>query len=268
MKDLDDRIATFDAAMIQFDEQRRVAHDLLAGDRRRVLEQIESEAEQLRRRARTTLEEELEQALSLDDDAESARRAVLEKVVPLFETELDRSDSSLDERMKRMVDAHAKRIGELNNMVRQTAASVMDVEFRGAEHIKAIEFRHEPYWITSNRIEMASPIPPGALDRFLLASTRKKRIRRRLQNEIETLVRRNVENLRWAARQNVEDAFRRLDAGLDQLFANSIETTRNVIIAARVRRLDQADRIEAESTAVQAVAQALSEVQSALLRLA
>jgi len=57
-------------------------------------------------------------------------------------------------------------------------------------------------------------------------------------------------------------------ASLDQLFADSIETTRSVIIAARDRRLDQADRIEAESAAAQEAAQVLSEVQSALLRLA
>lgn len=268
MKELDDRIATFDRATTKLDEQRRAVHDLLAGDRRRVLEQIESDAEDLRRRGRAALEAELERALSHEGDGESARRVVLEKVAPLFKTELDRSDSSLDERMKRTLGAHARRIDELHDLVRQTAASVMDVEFRGAEHIKAIEFRHEPYWVTSGRIEMASPIPPGALDRFLPASTRRKRIRKRLQNEIETLVRRNVENLRWAARQNVEDAFRRFDDALDQLFADSIETTGNVIVAARDRRLDQADRIEAETVAAQRSAQILSEVQSALLSFA
>jgi GTP-binding protein EngB required for normal cell division len=268
IKDLDGRLATFDRAMVEFDEQRRVAHDLLAGDRRRVLEQIESDAEELRRHARTALEAELDQTPSLENDGESARRAVLEKVAPLFETELERSGSSLDERMKRTLAAHAKRIDELNNTVRQTAASVMAIEFRRAEQITAIEYRHEPYWVTSNRVDMASPIAPGALDRFLPASTRKRRIRRRLQSEIETLVRRNVENLRWAARQNVEDAFRRFDAALDELFTDSIETTRNVIVAARDRRLNQADRIEAETSAVQSRAQVLSEVRSALLSLA
>jgi hypothetical protein len=268
LKELDDRIGTIEAAMIRFDDERRLAHDLLAGDRRRMLEQIETDADELRRRARTALEAALDQALRLGDDVESARAAVLATVSPLFEAELRRTGSSFQEKLARILDVHRNRIKELNELVRRTAADVMNVIFRAAEDLAAFEFRREPYWVTSNRIDMASPIPPGMFDRFLPGSVRKARVRRRLLQEIDTIVRRNVENLRWATRQNVEDAFRRYDAELEETLTSSIDATRNVVMVARDRRLNQADRVETEIAAVEASAAALSDIQAALRGLA
>ena len=59
MEDLSRRIAKFDLALAQFDDKRRVLGDLLAGDRERMLEQIEKDAEELPLKSMSRLKERL-----------------------------------------------------------------------------------------------------------------------------------------------------------------------------------------------------------------
>src|SRR5438876_5287427 len=55
------------------------------------------------------------------------------------------------------------------------------------------------------------------------------RMRKRLLDEIDAVVIRNVENLRWATRQNLEDSFRRFGAELDERLAMSLAATRGAM---------------------------------------
>jgi hypothetical protein len=115
---LSERIATFDAALAEFGDQHRVLRDLLAGDRQRTLEQIESDAEQLRLRARIALEGELDRALARGDDGDAARNAILSIVPGYFETELGRISPSFQERLAAILDVHRQRMNELIELVR------------------------------------------------------------------------------------------------------------------------------------------------------
>jgi hypothetical protein len=54
-------------------------------------------------------------------------------------------------------------------------------------------------------------------------------LRRRLVEEIEAALLRNVENLRWATRQNLEDTFRRFGADLDERLGLSLVATRGAM---------------------------------------
>jgi hypothetical protein len=72
------------------------------------------------------------------------------------------------------------------------------------------------------------------------------RIRRRLGQEIERLVQRNVENLRWATLRGLNETFRRFGAQLDQRLAQSLAVTQGVIEAALERRQARAGEIEPE----------------------
>ena len=88
VEDLEQRMATFDEAAKQFDEERRTANDLLAGDRLRALQELEAEAEQLRVQARAILERELDQALAADESSGGARKRLTATVAPFFDDAL------------------------------------------------------------------------------------------------------------------------------------------------------------------------------------
>ena len=231
--DLSERIATFDTALAQFGDQHRVLQDLLAGDRQRTLKQIESDAEELRLRARIALEGELDRALARGDDGDAARSAILSIVPGYFETELGRISPSFQERLMAILDLHRQRMNELIELVRRTAANLMNVTFRTTDDAEAPEFRHEPYWILCGQMATLNPIEPGAFDSLLPPSVRKARVRKRLILEINTLVQRNVENLRWATRKNVEDAFRRFGCALEETLSTSVEATHGIMVVAR-----------------------------------
>ena len=75
VEDLERRMATFDEAAKRFDVERRNANDFLAGDRLRALQELETEAEALRARARAMLEGELDEALAAGDDSKPCESA-------------------------------------------------------------------------------------------------------------------------------------------------------------------------------------------------
>jgi hypothetical protein len=77
---------------------------------------------------------------------------------------------------------------------------------------------------------------------------------------------RNVENLRWATRKNVEDAFRRFGCALEETLSTSIEATRGIMVVARDHRLNQTDRIQTEVAAVEASKTILAKIQTELHR--
>jgi hypothetical protein len=264
MEDLNQRIESFDKALDRFNGERRVARDLLAGDRQRALEKIEVNAKELRRRARVALEAELDRTLARDGDVDAARNAILALVPVFFDAELDRMAASFSQHLTDVLEVHQERISDLVDFVRQTAADLMNVTLRDADHAKASEFRHEPYWVLSSRPETLLPIALGTFDRFHPKSIRKESIRMRLLIEIDTTVRRNVENLRWATRQNVEDALRRFGVALGDVLEDNLEATRGVLLVARDRRLNQADRVGTELAAIDASAVSLLKMQVVL----
>jgi hypothetical protein len=57
------------------------------------------------------------------------------------------------------------------------------------------------------------------------------------------LVRHNVENLRWATLQNLNDAFHRFGLTLDQRFQETIAATHGAIQAAYTKRKEHAEAI-------------------------
>jgi hypothetical protein len=232
-----------------------------------MLEEIETDAKELRLRARIALEGELDRALARGDDGNVTRSAILALVPLYFEAELGQISPSFQERLTAVLDVHRQRMNELVELVRRTAANLMNVTFRTTEDADALEFRHEPYWVLSGQMATLSPIAPGTFDGLLPRSARKARVRKRLIQEIDTLVQRNVENLRWATRKNVEDAFRRFGHALEETLRTNIEATRGIMVVARDHRLNQTDRIQTEIAAVEASKMILARVQAELHRL-
>src|SRR6266567_6044144 len=98
----------------------------------------------------------------------------------------------------------SRRADELITLVRQTAANLLEIPFHAPESSEAFEAKHDPFWVTAARTAELNPIPPGAFDQLLPPGIRKTRMRKRLLEEIDAVVIRNVENLRWATRQNIE----------------------------------------------------------------
>jgi GTPase SAR1 family protein len=251
--DLERRMAAFDEAAKQFEMERRSTADALAGDRRRGLQELEAEAERLRTQGRIVLQRELDRALAENEEPNAAREMFSLAIVAFFNEALQKVVSVVGERLTAIFRVHQCRADELIALVRRTAADLMEIPFRAPPGEEAFAPRHDPFWVTSPHSAVLNPIPPGAMDRFLPAPIRRKRVRERLVKEIDAVVIRNVENLRWATIQNFEDAFRRFGSELDERLAMSLSATRGAMKAALDRRTQHSRSLEAEIANGQAV---------------
>ena len=100
--------------------------------------------------------------------------------------------------------------------------------------------------------------------RLLPPSLRGKRVRRALLERIDTLARRNVENVRWALRQNIDDTFRRFGSELDAQLADMIAALHGATRSALAKRRERSPAIAAEVERLSALAEELTSVQALL----
>jgi GTP-binding protein EngB required for normal cell division len=264
LTDLEQRMALFDEAVSKFEAERRVAADLLAGDRVRAIEELEADAERLRIQGGEALVTELDQTLARNADAEQARAALAEMVVHFFDAALTETVAKVRKRLAVTLRAHQLRTDQLIAVVRRTAADLLQIPSYAPEGSEELEIRHDPFWVTRVRPELLGGIVPRVLDQFLPRATRQVRLRQRLLEEIDGVLLRNVENLRWATRQNLEDTFRRFGADLDERLALSLLATRGAMVAARDRRTQQSACIEAEIETMGVTLSRLNTIQTAL----
>jgi ribosome biogenesis GTPase A len=264
--DLERRMATFEEAAKRFEIERRNANDLLAGDRVRALQELETDAESLRVQASDILERELDGALAAGEDCNRARERLTAKVVPFFGGALREIIGRVGARLEEVLRVHQRRADELITLVRQTAANLLDIPFHAPESSGAFEVKREPFWVTTARTTELNPIPLGALDPFLPGGMRKARMRKRLLEEIDVVVIRNVENLRWATRQNMEDTFGRFGGELDERLAMSLDATRGAMRKALDQRKAHAEQIDSEIETKQRSLSDLGEIAETLAR--
>ena len=266
LEGLKQRMAAFDEAAKRFEAERRTAADVLAGDRLRVLQKLEAHAERLRAEGRVLLEGELDRTLASGASASAAKDAVTSATFTFFDAALKEVVQDVGEQLAAMFRVHQSRADELITEVRQTAADLLEIPFRGQDSREAFEPKRDPFWVTSAGTVTLSPISPDVIDRLLPSAMRRKRLRRRLLDEIDSLLMRNVENLRWATRQNLEDAFRKFAEELDERLAMSLVATQGAMKAAFDRRSQHSASVETEIANKKEASLRLSRIADALSR--
>jgi hypothetical protein len=90
------------------------------------------------------------------------------------------------------------------------------------------------------------PDPGRLLDRLLPKRLLRSRLQRRFAREVERLVMRNGENLRWAIMRGLDDTYRAAVERLEERLDDAIAGTRGVIGDAVARRRDQSFRVDPE----------------------
>jgi GTP-binding protein EngB required for normal cell division len=250
MAQLEQRLGLFDQKLQEAEQQRTVAGDLLEGDRKRLESLLEDQAEGLRKKSRAFLEGIVQRHLVQSRDLHSLELKVQEEManaIPaFFEHELGEVSRNFSLRVSEVFKSHQQRAGELIETMRKTASELFEVPYHSQDHALALETSRKPYWVQRQWDSTAAPIPPGALDGLLPSRLQQRRLHKRLLQQIESLVRHNVENLRWATLQNLDRSFRRFSADLEERLQETVVSIRKTIQRARSKREQQADSLEAE----------------------
>jgi hypothetical protein len=152
-------------------------------------------------------------------------------------------------------------VDELVTSIRQNAADLFDIGIVAREPTEATLLSRDPYWITQKWEVKLVVLPEALIDRLLPASIRQQRLRTQIAQTVAELVQRNVENLRWALLQAIDDAFRRFNMQVDERFGEVLAATKGAIEAALDLRRQQANRSQTELERLQRAAERLEELR-------
>lgn len=224
LEELEEKHRRFDAALLEAEQQRRFARDMLIGEQKRMAELVEAHAATLREQYRARLTDAAMAALSNDGSEAAAVEAMAALIAEEFPRELEATAAVLDDELAGRLRVHHENAARLIGSVRTAAAELFEVPYRvpTAEH--RFERRARAWWVRRDRSSSpVLPVPPEVVDRALPRVLRERRARARVEHQVENLVRANVENLRWSTLQDLDAAFRgfatELDTGLEEAVA-------------------------------------------------
>jgi GTP-binding protein EngB required for normal cell division len=266
--DLEARLQIFAGKLDAIKRERLAARDLMLGGKKRILAGLEDEAGALRKRCQRHIEETLLGSAAVSGDGALTERAIneaLEDIIPaFFERELGEATRAFEKQISEELRTHQIRADSLIETVRQTAAQLFEIPYHVPESAEAFRLMRKPYWVTHKWESAINPIPATWLDALFPASTRLGRIMRRVRHQIDALVVHNVENLRWAVLQSVEDAFRRYALEFDQRLQETISATTSAIQTAMKKRNECQNEVAPELRRLEDAAQRLRCLQTNL----
>jgi hypothetical protein len=236
---------TLDRKLADIERQRTAAQDLLDGDQRRTVEYLEKQAESLRQKTRHhlmgILREHCPTSGAEMPDQAAAEEALAAAIPGLFERELGEMSRTFDRYVTEVLKPHQQRAEELISGIRRTAADLLAIPYHAPEAAGIFQMKRRPYWVAHKWPSSLNPIPLEWTERLLPQSMRRARLINRLENQVDDLITRNVENLRWATLQNLNATFRQFSSGLKEQLALTLAATQGAIRAAWEKRQLQAD---------------------------
>lgn len=237
-EELNQKLALFNEKISEAERQKTLSSDMLAGDRKRLMQLLEEQSELLRKKSRQHLVGIMNGFLESGKEVkENDVRAAFSADIPVFfEKELGTMSDFFDKKVAEIITFHRKRADEIIGAVRKSASDVFDIPYHEHEGSVGMEFVREPYWVLHQWKSTLLPIPEDLIDRFLPRKRRERRIRKRLESQIEGLVLSNVENLRWSTLQNLDMTFRRFISNIDVEFKEIVEITKEAVNAAVQKR--------------------------------
>ena len=265
LHDLEKRLQVFDKELKSAQGQRTSAQDQLAGDSKRTLKLLEERAETLRQTSAKHLDRVVEESFATVKNGKINEKSVLdelaEEVTSFFQDSAEEVSRGFGDHVTETLRPHQQRADELIESIRRAAAELFDIPYHAPESSDAFEMKRRPHWVLRKRVPtLPIVVPEEALDKLLPARIRINRMKKRLSRQIDTLVRHNVENLRWATLQNLNDGFHRFALTLDQRFVETIAATHGAIEATYVKRREHAEAIMDDVARMEASAADLTKI--------
>lgn len=250
-EDLERRSARFDAHLEKMERERVYFRDRLAGDRNRLLAELDRLADALVEPATKALSacaaRVRSEAVAQTPSAELRRRiqsALSEEVEYVFGRAAKDIGGAMAHQFQILQDTHCREMETLIDRVRRTAADLFEVLCLEAVALDRLEAVREPRVIGQRMVTSFVEEAEVWLARMLPRRWQASRFDRQVNETIKYLVARNVEELRWTTRQNLDETLRTFQARMETQLEAVIEGIRGALRAA----LDRQARREAIGT--------------------
>jgi predicted GTPase len=249
-KTLEEKIKTFEESLRQASRDQVIIQDILEGDKKRVTVYLEDQAHTLREEAAIFLKDTMHKGVSMFSYGKSSKSRIQgawAESIPVF---FEQKQSEVNETVKsKLVDAlapHEQRTDGLIETLRKTAAELFQVPYRPLHSEDALEMARKPYWVLNTWNTEALP---------MLKS---------IDSRLDELVRRNVENLRWATLQNINISFARFASKIKTRLEETVTATKGAMEVAHFRKKKHGKTIAEEIKRLEQFADALTKLRGEL----
>ncbi|MCF8049740.1 MAG: dynamin family protein [Desulfobacterales bacterium] len=229
---LEEKIALFEKSLKQAEGERRLIQDVLAGDKKRVAAFVEDRARDLAREAERFLKEIMNRGTVLHRFGQSSKAGIQQAwsdaIPDFFEQQRVALNENVKERLLECLGPHEQRLFTLTETLRRTTADLFQVAYRPLSPEDPLEIKRKPYWVLSTW--NTDPLP-------LLKS---------MDQRMDGLVRRNVENIRWSMLQNLNISFAGFARKVRERLEETVAATQGAMEAAHRRRQAHDGSVEAE----------------------
>jgi hypothetical protein len=159
------------------------------------------------------------------------------------------------------LENHQKRISCLVDDVRKTAGSLFDTPFELGFEPDSFSLGEDPYWVTEKIQTALLPDASGLVDLIMPHPVRLRRRRGRILRQLDELILRNAENLRWAILRGIDETLRKASLKFEEHLDNAIATTDGIVREAFERRQTNSSAIGEELTRLRKKVGLLSDLQ-------
>lgn len=267
LEQLERKSSEFTQALSLIETQRLTVGDVLAGDRRRLMNDLEAEIERLRGSVLAKLTRVIDDCLT--DAGPGWEDALKSKVSIAIEESFGNAGEEFvdvfSRRANEILADHRRRVDALVSDVRCTAAEMFNVALPVEDKAETFRLAQEPYWVTERVASTLIPDFSRMIDRFALAALRRRRRRSRLVEQANELIIRNAESLRWAILRGLDETFRAATAQLEERLGDAVAATKGVIEDALERRRDRSCASAVLLERLNHSMEALAKAQKALL---
>jgi GTPase Era involved in 16S rRNA processing len=266
LKDLERRSSAFAQTLQSIEDQRLTIGDLLLGDRRRLANNLEARTDGLRKSALITLTQVINNCASQQDAkwVEETKVAVSTAIQEVFDAAGGEFAHTFSMLADGILSAYQRKVDSLVEEVRHTAAEMFDIPLATEGEPEAFRMDREPYWVTERVASTLIPDLDRMVDRLLPAAFRLHRRRARTVEQVNELIVRNAESLRWAVLRGLDESFRAAKDSLEGRLTDAVHTTLGVIEEVLTRRRDETLATEEELARLELSIKALATAQTAL----
>ena len=231
-QELEEKIALFGQSLKQAESERRLIQDVLEGDKKRVTAFVEEQAGELARHAERFLKEIMNRGPYTRNAQQSSKAGVqqawAESIPEFFEEQRQVLNEKVRERLLACLTPHEQRLAQLVETLRRTAADMFQVPYKPLSPDEVLEIKRRPYWVLNTW--STDPLP----------------VLKSMDQRLDGLVRRNVENIRWSMLQNLNLSFAGFARRARERLEETVAATHGAMEAAHARRHAHDGNVEAD----------------------
>lgn len=263
LAELETTVAAFEQAVVDFERQRNVLDDSINGEWRRAVTRLSTLSGAVDKRAQQQLNSVIA-GISDFKNPDAARSTVTSAMTAIFDREFGQLATTVETELAVAIAEQQRHYQTLAARVRETAGTLLKVTVPSAAPDDWFQIRREPYWVGERRVESLSSLTIDGLARLLPAAWRRRRQRKRFEEAVANALTRNISDLQWTMRQNIDDSFRRLLSASHDAVETSVAATRELLRIARERRRAEDDSLQHDIERARFVERRLVHLQTIL----